>query len=110
MWSATQIIFWLVVFGIAAWLATLFLSRISDRIIASRQFRNRSLDGQFIRICSRLLTIFMVTYIGVFAAEFFGIPVAPLLAGLGVGGLAVGLAIRPTLENVVGGLILFTDR
>jgi MscS family membrane protein len=33
-----------------------------------------------------------------------------LLTGLGVGGLAVALAIRPTLENLIGGLILFMDR
>ena len=34
----------------------------------------------------------------------------PLLAGLGVGGHAVALAIRPTLENLIGGLVLFADR
>ena len=33
-----------------------------------------------------------------------------LLAGLGVGGLAVALAIRPTLENLIGGAILYIDR
>jgi len=32
-----------------------------------------------------------------------------MLAGLGVGGLAVELAVRPTLENVVGGFVLFAD-
>ena len=32
------------------------------------------------------------------------------MAGLGVGGLAVALAIRPTLENLIGGAILYTDR
>ncbi len=35
---------------------------------------------------------------------------AHLVAGLGVGGLAVALAVRPTLENLIGGVILFTDR
>ena len=33
-----------------------------------------------------------------------------VVTGLGVGGLAVALAIRPTLENLIGGLMLFTDR
>ena len=42
-------------------------------------------------------------------AESLGVPVAPMLAGLGVGGLAVALAIRPTLENVIGGFVLFAD-
>ena len=33
-----------------------------------------------------------------------------MLAGLGIGGLAVALAVRPTLENMISGVILYTDR
>ena len=33
-----------------------------------------------------------------------------MLAGLGIGGLAVALAARPTLENIIGGFTLFADR
>lgn len=32
------------------------------------------------------------------------------VAGLGVGGLAIALAVRPTLENIIGGLTLFADQ
>jgi MscS family membrane protein len=39
-----------------------------------------------------------------------GLPVLSLVAGLGIGGLAVALAIRPTLENLIGGFILFLDK
>jgi MscS family membrane protein len=39
-----------------------------------------------------------------------GVDAIPLLGGLGVGGLAVALAIRPTLENLISGIILFTDK
>ena len=39
-----------------------------------------------------------------------GIPITPVLAGLGVGGLAVALAAQSTIENVIGGLTLFGDR
>lgn len=35
--------------------------------------------------------------------------ISPILAGLGVGGLAVALAIRPVLENVINGLTLYAD-
>jgi len=34
----------------------------------------------------------------------------PLFAGLGVGGLAIALAVRPTFENIIGGFILFVDK
>jgi len=110
VWSAAQIVFWLAVFVATAWLATTLLNRVAEKVIASQHFRPTSLDSQFVRICFRLLAILLVTYIAVFGAEFFGIPITPLIAGLGIGGLAIGLAVRPTLENVVGGLILFTDK
>jgi small-conductance mechanosensitive channel len=39
-----------------------------------------------------------------------GISVAPLLTALGVGGLAVALALKDTLENLFAGIYLLTDR
>jgi MscS family membrane protein len=40
----------------------------------------------------------------------FGFNVAALLAGLGVGGIAVALAAQKTIENLFGGIILYVDR
>jgi small-conductance mechanosensitive channel len=39
-----------------------------------------------------------------------GVSIAPLVTALGVGGLAVGLALQPTLENVFSGIQLITSR
>jgi small-conductance mechanosensitive channel len=39
-----------------------------------------------------------------------GVSVAPLLTALGVGGLAVGLALQPTLENVFSGIQLLASK
>ena len=44
------------------------------------------------------------------AAVFeLGVPVLGIIAGFGVGGLAVALAAKPTLENLLAGVILFLD-
>ncbi len=40
----------------------------------------------------------------------FGFNVAALLAGLGVGGIAVALAAQKTIENLFGGIMLYADR
>ena len=40
----------------------------------------------------------------------FGFNVAALLAGLGVGGIAVALAAQKTIENLFGGIVLYADR
>jgi MscS family membrane protein len=94
----------------AAWLAAQIMTRIGEGIINARRLRSSSLNSQLIRTMTRLVAIVAVIYVGVVAAESFGIPVAPLIAGLGVGGLAIALAIRPTLENIIGGFILFADK
>lgn len=39
-----------------------------------------------------------------------GVSVVPLVTALGVGGLAVGLALQPTLENVFSGIQLLASR
>lgn len=67
-------------------------------------------DAALLRVVFRLISIVALVYLAIYAAEAVGIPLAPLVAGLGVGGLAIALAVRPTLENVIGGLTLFADR
>ncbi|RCS25629.1 mechanosensitive ion channel family protein [Phyllobacterium salinisoli] len=43
-------------------------------------------------------------------AKVFAIPYEHVLAGLGIGGLAVALAAQPTLQNFLSGLTLYADR
>ena len=47
-------------------------------------------------------TVWVIGGISVLAA--LGVSIAPLITALGVGGLAVGLALQPTLENVFSGI------
>src|SRR5262249_61707352 len=44
------------------------------------------------------------------AFHHFGIEVTALITTLGVGGLAVGLAARETLSNMIAGLTMLLDR
>jgi MscS family membrane protein len=46
----------------------------------------------------------------VVALDSFGFDVTALIAGLGVGGIAVALAAQKSLENLFGALMLFADR
>ena len=43
-------------------------------------------------------------------AEIINLPYEGVLAGLGVGGLALAFAARETVSNVLGGILLLTDR
>lgn len=43
-------------------------------------------------------------------AQVFSLPYEHVIAGLGIGGLAVALAAQPTLQNFLSGLTLYADR
>ncbi len=91
------------------WLLFLIAARVADAVIQVRAMGLYALDAQLVRLLTKLGAVFLSFYLLAHLAESLGIPVAPVLAGLGVGGLAVALAVRPTLENMVGGFVLFGD-
>ena len=96
-------------FGVA-WLALMLLNAIGEWIVRLRAARANSVDASLVRTVVRLLGIVAIVYLAIYVADLFGIPATPLIASLGVGGLAIALAVRPTLENVIGGFILFADK
>ncbi len=63
-----------------------------------------------LRLLARIIGVVVVVGVLATGAQAMGLPVVSVLAGLGIGGLAVALAIRPTLENLIGGFILYLDR
>jgi MscS family membrane protein len=52
--------------------------------------------------------IFVLAFVAIL--DGFGFSVTALIAGLGVGGIAVALAAQKTIENLFGGLTLYGDR
>jgi MscS family membrane protein len=93
-----------------AWLVAVVMTRIGG-VVADHGFRDaRPLKKQLVRVMFRIATIVAVTIITVMALQRFGVPVAGLIAGLGVGGLAIALAAQSTLENFIGGIILYADQ
>ncbi len=68
------------------------------------------LDDQLVPMVGRVLKIAVVALGIVFVLQNQGIEVASLLAGLGIGGIAIALAAKDTVENVFGSLTIFLDR
>ena len=101
---------WTVMFGCAVTLVIVMTGRLGAAFMQQTEGKKRILEPALTRILFRLLGIVIAAFILIYAAEFFGLSIAPLVAGIGVGGLAIALAIRPTLENILGGLTLFADR
>ncbi|MTH96776.1 mechanosensitive ion channel family protein [Roseibium sp. RKSG952] len=98
------------VLALYVWAVWRLSKAIGSTILLAPTRSRQSIDASLIRIVSGIIAV--VVAVGVLAVGLadLGVDVVPLLAGLGVGGLAVALAIRPTLENLIGGLILFSDK
>jgi len=98
--------------GSLAWFTLLLADRLANAVVQLQDlpsYRQR-FDAALLRIFFRLISLVILIYLAIYAAGYVGIPIAPLVTGLGVGGLAIALAVRPTLENIIGGLTLFADR
>jgi len=94
----------------AAWIVILICNAVAATINVASHRKFSSLDSSMVRMSFRFVGVIGAVGVILFGAQRIGIPVLPLLAGLGVGGLAVALAARPTLENLIGGVILYADR
>lgn len=93
-----------------AWVTWRAAPVLAEAIIASPRIAPESIDAHLIRICSRLLGIVAGVVLLTMGADRLGLPLYGIIAGLGVGGLAIALAAQPTIENLIGGLSLFADR
>jgi len=93
-----------------AYIAYLLLILIAERIISSPRIDAASLDANMIGMVARVFGFAAGVSIVFAGANELGVPLVPLVASLGVGGLAVALAARPTIENLIGGIILYTDQ
>lgn len=96
----------------ATWIWILWVSVgwIAESIIHSPRIHPESLDANIIRLVVRSLAVLAVLAMLFRVGDDIGLPIYGLLAGAGVGGIAVALAAKSTLENFIGALNLFTDR
>ncbi len=94
----------------AAWLAVVASVVLGDAIVASEHLTSRSLDRQLIRLGARLLGLVVAVAILIQGGDDLGFPAYSILAGLGVGGLAVALAAQSTIANLIGSLLIAIEK
>jgi len=91
-----------------------FLFRIVDVLVAylARMAKrtDSKLDDQLVPLIRKALKVTIGVVCGVWVVQLLGYSVSSLLAGLGIGGLAVALALQDTLSNFFGSIFIFLDR
>ena len=93
-----------------AWIFWILTRIFFEFIILSPRIPDESIDANLLRLVSGVLGLAGSILILCIGLHRLGLPVLSLLTGLGIGGLAVALAVRPTLENLIGGFVLYLDR
>ena len=92
------------------WLAVRLVSVISRIVQLRMAARGERLGTSAVPLVRRVVNGVIVLLSLIVIAGAFGVNVTGLVAGLGVGGLAVALAAQKSLENLFGGFTLIVDQ
>jgi MscS family membrane protein len=92
-WAVTRITYWI-------------FRDVSNRLTERGRLAERSL----VELSHRVLNVILFLIVGLAYLKVLSIDVTPALAGLGIGGLAIGLGAQKTFENLLGGISILTDK
>jgi MscS family membrane protein len=106
-WSSTSIV---ITIAAVVWLLVLFTGRSEERIHRLLQKRKLRAPSSILRLTKWAVDLLIILVGVLVILHHFGVDPTALLAGVGVGGIAVALAAQKTLENVIGGASLLFDR
>ena len=94
-----------------AWLITRLLdSFYKEYVVPLVSKTETDLDDQLLPILQKGTKLTVWSIGTIVALNNAGYDVGALIAGLGIGGLALAMAARDTVSNVFGGLTIFADR
>jgi MscS family membrane protein len=80
--------------------------RLATRLTSSGKMAERSI----VSLARRVLEVVIFVLIALIVLSGLGVNVTAALAGLGIGGLAIGLGAQKTFENLLGGISILTDK
>ncbi len=99
-------------FAVVAAVWTFF--RLIDLLVAFLAGKASKTDTRFddllVPLLSRSLKVFVIVVGTLVCAEAFDLPIAGLLGGLGIGGVAIGFASKDAISNLFGSITVLTDR
>ncbi len=99
----------LIIFSIV-WAAYRLTDVMAEMLAAKASETETKLDDQLVPLLRKSLKLLIVVAGVLLILQNLNINVASLLAGLGIGGLAVAFAAKDTLANFFGSIMIFLDR
>lgn len=86
------------------------ISRVIDWYLETLTTRSHHvIEPRLVPLLRRIAVVLIYGVGGLLILDLLEINISPLIAGLGLGGLAVALAIQPTLANLFAGTYVMTE-
>ncbi len=96
--------------AVATWLLFRLIDVLSEYVASLTRRTESKLDDQLVPLISKAGKLFIGVVAFVLIVQNMGYSVSGLIAGLGIGGLAVALAAKDMLANFFGSATIFLDR
>ncbi len=94
----------------ACWLTSRIFERYIDEYILETALKSGRQANSELLILVKFIAYFAIIFIGIlFFTQTHQINIFSLLASLGIGGLAFAFAAQKTLEQLLGGIVLYLD-
>ncbi len=108
-------ILYTMLFEIMGWVITAMLvfkliQAISTTILTSGRIGKVGVETTYTRAILSLIAIISAVAVLIYGLSRIGVSLLPLLTGLGIGGLAIALAARSTIENIIASFTLFAEK
>jgi len=93
------------------WLfARVIQSLIDEYVVPFVEKSESDFDDQLLPIARKTANVILWTFGILIALSNSGFNIGALIAGLGIGGLALALAAQDTVKNIFGGVMVFLDK
>ena len=92
------------------WFVVRVTREVFERLATRLTLSGRMAERSIVSLSRRVLEIAIFVLVALIALSGFGVNVTAALAGLGIGGLAIGLGAQKTFENLLGGISILIDK
>ncbi|MFV1997357.1 MAG: mechanosensitive ion channel family protein [Acidiferrobacterales bacterium] len=110
VFTALSLTLWVSFTIIFAWVVWLGGNVVAETIVRSQNLLAGSIDSQLVRLGLRLVSSILAVTVLVVGAQNLGIPAYSIITGLGIGGIAVALAAKDSLANLLGSLLIMFEK
>ncbi len=110
LFTGITLALWVIFYLTLPWVIWIVGGVFAEWIIGNERIPTENIDAQLIRLGFRLVSILLAIGIIIEGANRVGLPSYSVIAGLGIGGLAMALAGQQALANLLGSLIIMLEK